>query len=336
MLSRVADSLYWMNRYIERAENIARFIHVNLHLQLDMPSGVGDQWYPLIRTTGDEKLFAERGGAATHDNVIHFLTFDRENPNSVVSCLRGARENARSIRETISSEMWQELNSFYLKINHPEAPAQAAYAPHEFFTSIITNSHLFDGTTNATMSHGEGWHFGRLGRIIERADKTSRILDVKYYILLPQIEYVGMPFDTIQWAALLKSASALEMYRKRYNTITPATVSQFLIQDAQFPRAILYCLNTAANSLQAILTENGLPPCPAIEQLSALRRSIVNATIKDVMNGGLHEYLDDLQTRLNAVDDAIYQTFLSVRNPTEEALPAGPASAGAMAQSQHQ
>ncbi len=324
MLSRVADSLYWMNRYIERAENIARFIHVNLHLQLDLPNGGGNQWHPLIRTTGDEKLFAERCGTATQDNVIHFLTFDQENPNSVVSCLRSARENARSIRETISSEMWQQLNSFYLKVHRPSAAADAGDAPHEFFTSIINNTHLFDGKTHATMSHNEGWHFGRLGKMMERADKTSRILDVKYYILLPQIEYVGMPFDTIQWAALLKSASALEMYRQRYNNITPSTVSQFLLQDAQFPRSILYCLNTASNSLQAITTENGLPSCPAQYQIAALSRSIADANIKDVIHGGLHEYLDDLQTRVNAIDDAIYQTFLSVRNPTEETIPPTP------------
>jgi uncharacterized alpha-E superfamily protein len=324
VLSRVADSLYWMNRYIERAENIARFIHVNLHLQLDLPNDSGNQWFPLVRTTGDEEIFEERFGTATQDKVIQFLTFDRENPNSVLSCLRAARENARSIRETISSEMWQQLNSFYLDIHHSDASALASDAPHEFFTSIITNSHLFVGTTDATMSHNEGWHFGRLGRMIERADKTSRILDVKYYILLPQIEYVGMAYDTIQWAALLKSASALEMYRKEYNTITPYTVSEFLLQNRKFPRSVIYCLRTAEDSLQFITSENDLPTCDAQYRLENLADRIAARPIKEIIRQGLHEYLDDFQTELNAVDDAMYQAFLSVRNPTEESIPAPP------------
>jgi len=322
MLSRVADSLYWMNRYIERAENIARFIHVNLHLQLDLPNGAGSgQWDSLVRTTGDEKLFARRYGTATQAHVIEFLTFDRDNPNSVISCLRSARENARSIRETISSEMWQRLNSFYLQVNAASAVEAAADAPHDFFTLIITNSHLFDGTTHATMSHNEGWHFGRLAKMLERADKTSRILDVKYYILLPRLDYVGTPYDSIQWAALLKSASALEMFRKSYSSITPTNVPQFLIQNAQFPRAIQYCLNIAYNSLGAILLENGLEPCPAQEQIGALRRRVSSADIKEIIGGGLHEYLDDLQTRLNEIGDSIYQNFLCIRKPTEDSLP---------------
>src|SRR4051812_17667711 len=227
MLSRVAQTIYWMNRYVERAENVARFVHVNLHLELDLPmieegQPSASQWQPLIWTTGDEKSFTERYKDYTRENVIFFLTFDAENPNSILSCVRTARENARSIREVISSEMWFTLNRFYLMLRDPSAVIRAAEDPHAFYTDVKTFCAMFLGETLTSMSHDEGWHFGRLGRLIERGDKTSRLLDVKYYILLPRLEDVGNPIDTIQWAALLKSASALEMYRKVFSTITPS------------------------------------------------------------------------------------------------------------------
>src|SRR4051812_6316553 len=212
MLSRVAESIYWMHRYMERAENIARVVHVNLNLELDLPPGddtiSASQWHPLIWTTGDDKLFAKHHQNATRESVIFFLTFDPDNPNSILSCVTSARENARSIREVISSEMWFTLNRFYLKLRDPASVSRAADDPHTFYTDVKTACGLFLGETLTTMSYDEGYHFGRMGRLLERADKTSRILDVKYYILLPRLEDVGMPIDTIQWAALLKSASA--------------------------------------------------------------------------------------------------------------------------------
>src|SRR5262249_30588231 len=168
MLSRVADSIYWMHRYIERAENVARFIDVNLRLLLDLPPGTTEQWQPLVDTTGDHALFRERYGQATQEHVIRFLTFDTSNPNSIYSCLRMARENARSVREVISSEMWEQLNRFYLMVRNAAATAGGKQTPHELFTEVKMASHLFVGITDATMSHGEGWHFGRLGRLIER------------------------------------------------------------------------------------------------------------------------------------------------------------------------
>jgi len=165
MLSRVADSLYWMSRYIERAENVARFIDVNLNLMLDLPAGATEQWAPLVITTGDDALFAEQYGKATRENVIQFLTFARENPNSIISCLRAARENARSVREIISSEMWEQVNTFYLMVTDLSAAVRVKEAPYEFFREIKMASHLFEGLANATMSHGEGWHFCRLGQM---------------------------------------------------------------------------------------------------------------------------------------------------------------------------
>ncbi|NOT57649.1 MAG: alpha-E domain-containing protein, partial [Deltaproteobacteria bacterium] len=183
MLSRVADSLYWLSRYIERAENVARFIDVNLQLMLDLPAGASEQWKPLVITTGDDDLFAEHHTEATRENVVQFLTFDKENPNSIVSCLRAARENARSVREIISSEMWEQVNIFYLMVHDATAIPRVREAPYEFFREIRMASHLFEGLTNATMSHDEGWHFCRMGQLLERADKTSRMVDVKYFLL---------------------------------------------------------------------------------------------------------------------------------------------------------
>src|SRR6266851_9150654 len=216
MLSRVADSIYWMSRYVERAENVARFIQVNLQLMLDAPAGEGQQWEPLVNTTGDLEAFTKRYGQATQQNVIHFLTFDVENSNSIISCVRGARENARTIREIISSDMWLQLNKFYLMVTAAAEYSSAQANPHEFFTEVKNASHLFNGVTTATMTQGEPWHFFRMGRMLERADKTSRILDVKYFLLLRSAQDVGTAFDDLQWAAVLRSASAFEMYRKRH------------------------------------------------------------------------------------------------------------------------
>src|SRR5258706_5034499 len=168
MLARVADSIYWMSRYVERAENVARFIEVNLNLMLDLPVGSAQQWQPLVATTGDAAAFAKRYGTATQRNVIQFLTFDQENVNSIRSCLRTARENARSVREVISSEMWEQVNEFYLMITSDAARSGSLADPHELFAAVKTSSQLFAAVADATMSHNDGWHFCRLGRELER------------------------------------------------------------------------------------------------------------------------------------------------------------------------
>jgi len=318
MLSRVADSIFWMSRYIERAENVARFVEVNLQLMLDMPiDGVG-QWAPLVTTSGDEKLFAELYGKATGENVVEFLTFDKRYPNSIISCLAAARENARCIREVISSDMWEQLNTFYLSVRDAAARRRAANSPHDFYASIRMASHLFTGVTDATMAHNEAWNFARMARLLERADKTSRILDVKYFILLPRADDIGTPLDNLHWAALLKSASALEMYRKRFPTIAPATVADFLILDREFPRAIRYSVAKAEESMRAI---TGSPPGTffnhADQYLGRLRSALDYARIDEIIEQGLHEYLDNLQTNLNQIGAAISHTFFGISPPDD-------------------
>jgi uncharacterized alpha-E superfamily protein len=314
MLSRVANSIYWLNRYIERAENIARFSDVNFNMSLDMPIGMVQQWEPLIMTSGDRDLFFERYGEVTPENVIRFLTFDEEYPNSILSCLNSARENARSVREIISSEIWEQVNSFYHFVQDAAKSTQVINWP-SFFQRVKQESHLYVGIANVTMTHNEGWHFGQMGRFLERADKTTRILDVKYFILLPSARDIGSTLDELQWAALLRSASAYEMYRKQdLQRINPTAVAKFLLLDPAFPRSIRFCIHQAERSLQRITgTPKGTWCNPAERYLGKLRSDLDYLMIDEVIESGLHEFLDGLQSRISAVDDCIFDMFFELK-----------------------
>jgi len=320
MLSRVANAIYWMSRYIERAENVARFISVNLNLLLDMPSEKGKHWEPLVMTTGDQEQFEKNYPGYTQEAVVRFLTFDRDYPNSILTCLAAARENGRSIREIISSEMWEHLNNFYLELADPASPAFAMEDPHRFFKIIQMRSHLFTGLLDSTMSHGEAWNFARIGMMLERADKTSRILDVKYFMLLPQADLVNTPVDNIQWMAVLKSASAFEMFRKANHRITPRNVADFLIFDSEFPRSIRHCISSAQVCLHRIGgSAAGSAQNSAEKELGRLKADLEYADIDEVIQHGMHEYMDDLQNRLNRIDEAIGATFFYLRPAIEAA-----------------
>lgn len=316
MLSRVADSIYWMSRYVERAENVARFVDVNLKLALDSPDPAAQQWEPLVKISGDQEAFAKRYGDATSESVLNFLTFDSENPNSILSCLRAARWNARSVREVISQEMWLELNKFYLFVNAAATDPARFSSLDEFFSEVKMRSHLFEGTTEATMTHGEPWHFCRLGRQLERADKTSRIVDVKYFILLRSVEDVGTAFDDLQWAAVLRSTSAFQMYRRDRGRITPNGVVDYLLLDRLFPRAVHASLICANESLHTI---TGTPPgrfnnAPE-KMLGHLCSELSFASVDEIIAGGLHEYLDELQTQMNKIAAGIHETFFAFKTP---------------------
>jgi uncharacterized alpha-E superfamily protein len=316
MLSRVADSVFWMARYVERAENVARFIDVNHNLTLDLGEELGDQWAPLVYTTGDHEEFFKRYANATRENVLHFLTFDAENGNSILSCLTRARENARTAREIISNDMWEELNRFYLLVR--EAAREKRSTDYDFFAEIKRASHLLIGTTDCTMSHGEAWNFARVGRLLERADKTSRIVDVKYFILLPQVNDVGTMLDVVQWSAMLRSASALEMYRRIHGRIAPTRVIDFLILDRTFPRSIRYCVGGAEDSLHAITgTPEGMFGNRAEQELGRLRSELDFTGIDDIIGSGLHEFIDDVQNRVNRIGEEMFQAF-GVADPAAE------------------
>lgn len=316
MLSRVADSIYWMARYVERAENLARFIDVTLNLILDQPGENAPQWEPLIFASGDQKFFQEHYREATAENVIRFLTFDRKYPNSIASALAAARENARCVRETISSETWEQLNEFYHFVRQATRSNEPLETPSEFFRTIKQHSHLFNGIMDATMSHGTGWHFANIGRLLERADKTSRILDVKYFTLLRNVQDVGTPVDDLQWSSVLRSVSGFEMFRKQFHGITVHRVVDFLILDREFPRAIKFCVAKVNESLHEI---SGAPMHKlrnrAEELVDQLQSELVFAKSEEIVQNGLHEFVDSLQNRLNVVGGTIRDTFFSPVEP---------------------
>lgn len=311
MLSRVANSIYWKSRYLERADNVARFIDVNARLILDVGRDRDTaQWEPLVRASGDEKDFKRRYDQPSEKNVIRFLTFDSENPNSILSCVQRARENARTVREIISSEVWETINALYHLVEQHSRKRRIDNL-QDFFRQVHSANHLLTGLFENTISHGEGWHFARVGRLLERADKTGRMLDVKYFLLLPSADYLDSPYDTVEWGAVLKSVSAFEMYRKQFHRANYRDVTRFLVFDAEFPRAIRYCIHTAAHSL-ARVTDMLNVTVRASEEMAKLQALLDDANIDQILKNGLHEFVDIFQLNLNVVDQVLYQSFFSL------------------------
>jgi uncharacterized alpha-E superfamily protein len=335
MLSRVADALYWTSRYVERAENVARFIDVSLNLMLESSAHGERDWASLVLTTGDQDIFDKKYGHATPANVTHFLTFDEDYASSILSSVSRARENARSVRDIISREMWQELNEFYLMVQQMARPGAQPEDLIDFCARVKRAGIYFEGVTNATLSRGEAFHFAHLGRMLERADKTSRILDVKYFLLAPAPAFapsqaplqsqsqsqssshqtqtqngVGSNIDQLGWTTLLNSASALQMYRQVRHVTTPASVSEFLLLDRNFPRSILRCVRRAQESLHSISgTQLGSFESEAERLLGRLRSELDYAKIEEIMDQGLHQYVDGLQGQLNDVGAAVHDQF---------------------------
>lgn len=316
MLSRVADSIYWMGRYIERAENIARLVEVNLQLLLDFQDvddeKLAEHWDPLIRSTGDEERFYKYYEKADSESVLEFLTFDRENPNSIISCINGARENARMVRDQITQEMWETLNKLYLFLKSDHARVMYDAAVHDLYQQIKEYSHLFQGLAQATVERDEGYDFMLVGILLERADKTTRILDIKYHMLLPSLSDVGGAVDVAQWIAILKSASAYEAYHQRYVAdVNPAKIAEFLIFSETFPRSIRFCVNTLNDRLHRI---SGCPMAnysnEAERLCGRLLSELIYGSTEEVFAEGLHEYLDRIQERLNEIGASTYKAYM--------------------------
>jgi uncharacterized alpha-E superfamily protein len=319
MLCRVADSLFWMGRYIERAENQARFIDVTLNIALGYRGSEENLWSSLIHAGGDVEVFQKHYPVPSRENVLRYLLFDRNNMNSVVNCLAFARENARSIRENLTTPLWEAINRFYLKVRASAADAKRVLnQPHPFLEQIKRLAYQVSGVAAATWSHGEAWNFSSLGTLLERADKTSRILDVKYFVLLPTPAHVGTDVDVVQWAALLESTSALQTYRRTHGRILPVNVVEFLILNPWFPRSLRCCVREADLCLRAI---SGTPPFvqsnPAEEILSDVNNLLIRSTAKEIIGGGLHQFVDDFQSRLNDIGIAIGDTFFQVKLPSQ-------------------
>lgn len=337
MLSRVAESIYWMCRNIERAENIARFIEVTHDFVLDTPEETEEQWLPLVYVTGQQESFFEQYETADSRTVTEFLVLSDEYPNSMARLIRSARENARSVRETIASEVWEQLNEFYQWFWRETQSGAIWRSPSDFLRQAMRECTLFNGFFDATMTRDLGWHFGNLGRQIERADQISRLLDVKYFTLLPNASDVNTPVDYLQWASLLRSVSGLEMYRKRHREVTVERVVSFLVLNRAFPRAILHCLTKADRSLHAITgCPSGEFSNRAEQILGRLVTDLAYTEAPSIIQQGLHEFADDLQTRLNEVGDGVFDAFFALRpvetdpeepeEEDEEPLPAGSSS----------
>lgn len=318
MLSRVADSIYWLGRYVERAENYARFIDVNFNLMLDLPPGLKEQWEPLIAATGDLDVYKSKFSNFDRIQTIFFLAFDQENPNSIFSSITKARENARTVREKITKENWEKLNEVYLFVK--EGARNEVWKqedPRIFLTEVKYKIQLLYGIADNSVARTEGWYFMRLGQFLERADKTSRILDVKYHILLPSPKEVGTTLDILQWMALLKSVSGFNIYRQIYGNIESAKIVEFLVLNKYFPRSIYFCLTEAEDCLLKI-SESPTKGYrnKAEKHLGALSAHLEFSDVNDVINLGLHEFLDDIQLKLNHISNAIHNNFFKIGDST--------------------
>ena len=317
MLSRVANSLYWMSRYIERAENIARIVDVNLQLLLDLRNlneeRLAKHWLPIVMTTGDEKQFFSLHKRASAQNVTEFLVFQMDNPNSIVSSICLARENARMARDQISIELWEELNRLYLFVRSPAARQVWKESPSEFFQQIKASSLHLIGLSFATLIHNEGWRFAQAGKFIERADKTSRILDLRYETLPEK----GLPesvseTDALEWSAILRSCSAWDAYKSLHGAeVNPRLVAEFLLLNEDFPRSVLFCVDELNNALRKI---SGVPDgkfCNDAEKLAGrLAAELRFSTVEEIFEAGLHDYLDGLQAKLNDIGVALFNAYI--------------------------
>lgn len=324
MLSRVANLIYWTARQLERAENTARIVDVNAQLVLDLQSRLAaddpKSWEPLVYVSGDEEKFFELyGEKVTERGVVEFMLFDRRNPSSVLSCISHARENARCVRDLLAAEVWETLNTFYLKLKDDDFTRYAQLGSSEYLNRVKAQIQLFYGVYESMMPRSHEWWFFQLGRHLERADNTSRILDVKYYMLLPDVAAVGTALDMIQWGSVLRSCSAFEAFRRsRRGLLSLERVVDYLVRDATFPRSILHSVIQTEHALNQIVDGAHHLIGNRASQLAAhLRVDLENTDTHAVIAEGLHEFLDTTQVRLNDVHLAIQETFIDY--PTAQA-----------------
>jgi len=308
MLSRIADSLYWMSRYLERADSTARLVEINvLHLLEGEASAAGEmaEWRPLLAICGHEEGFAKLsdGREPTGPPVIDFLTRERRSGGSIRTSLRLARENARVVRDRISKDMWETVNELWLRSEERlERPAAADY-----YRMIRSEVARFHGLTVSTMVRGEAFGFYLLGFFFERADMTSRILDVKYHLLLPDLKLVGSPLDYYQWAALLKSMSGFEAYRRKYHTLRPIDVAEFVILDPDFPRSLRFAVDRMRQATESIGTSG--VNSTALTAIGDLSKWLDEIHVDKLFEQGLHESLNGILERLSKLHGALQEEY---------------------------
>jgi uncharacterized alpha-E superfamily protein len=319
MLSRTAESLFWIGRYLERVQDLARALDVAYHARLERAGARRDgqhEWEPLLRIGGELQRFSDSGATADARSVARFMIFDSDNPNSLLVCLRHARDNANGMRDRITSEMWEVLNAFYLWLSersllHEVRPGNL----HALCAEIKDRCFLFQGTAQGTMVHDEGWQFLRVGSFLERAAITARTIDVQYPLLLADAPQAGTPFQ--QWMSLLRSVSAYEAYCKAFHLgIRPEWVLEFLIYDRGFPRSIRYAVASAESSLKRISDSSpGRYANDAERVLGWLQASVAFGDRGELADQRLHPFLLNIQERCAEVSTELGNAYFAYAVP---------------------
>lgn len=313
MLSRDADSLYWLSRYVERAENTARILDVAYRMA-SMPISYNDvetnEWESALVTACGIDQFRAIHGEVTPERVIEFLAFSEDNPSSIQSCFNTARQNARSVRSALTSEMWEAINSAWLDLRRYRSKKIHVEELPRFLNLVKEASLRYDGSAMRTMLRNDAYWFSRLGLYIERADNTARVLDVKYHVLLPQDAEVGGGIDYYQWAAILRSVSALVSYQWVYHqNLRPWLVADLLILREEMPRSLAACYGALSRHLDDIAHRYGLSG-NAQRQARSTHARLVNRSIDDIFQHGLHEFLQEFIVENNRLSFAITQQYL--------------------------
>ncbi|MDW5444455.1 alpha-E domain-containing protein [Polaromonas sp. SM01] len=314
MLSRTADHLFWMSRYTERAENTARMLDVNYQTSLLPQSAAVAQvgWQGLLSISELSDAYEKKYGAINARDVMDFMVHDEKNSSSIVSCLKNARENARSVRGTLTTEVWETQNQTYLEVLRMLREGEFERDPGQFFEWVKFRSHLSRGVTVGTMLQDEALHFMRLGTFLERADNTARLVDVKFHAL--QSDFYGtasvkdQEYDFYHWSAILRSVSAFEIYRRVYrNVIKPERVAELLILRADMPRSLAASLQEVVSNLQRVTDDQ---TCETVRRAGKLSADLQYARIDEILATGLHAYLTQFLDRVNALGAAISRDFL--------------------------
>lgn len=307
MLSRVAENLYWMARYIERAEDTARLLSVNSHLMLDLPGRLPLGWAPLIEMTGSLEAFKSRHDTFDERNVVHFLCADAGNDISIISALAGARENLRTTRDVVPREIWEEVNQLYLSVADHAENGVSPRRRDSFLKSVIRGCQALTGLIEGTLSYGPARTFIELGRQLERVDMTTRIVDVRSASLLPQNPEELLPFENLQWMSVLKSLTAYQMYRQQVRLrVRGPDVLRFLLQDPNLPRSIACSLEILGQQL-TLLPRQDRPSAT----VSLVRADVVDADIQALAHSPskLHAFIDELQIGFAAIHDTLSATY---------------------------
>lgn len=314
MLSRVADALFWMSRYLERAEHVSRLLDVCFHQELDLhgvASGPHELHWTALVAIVQPGLTVTSNGEPAQAALTRALTFDTSNPDSVMSCVARARYNARSVRGALNSEMWKELNKLYWQLSDDDFCMHARESPHDFHQALECGSHLVQGACDATLTHDEGWQFIQLGKYLERADKTLRILDVQYHLLQGMVDPADLPLSNLQWAAVLRSCSAYEAYQSLYvGRVEPEHVLEFLLLHPTFPRSVRFSLEAAAKALAAIEPAAAdRPLSPADRILGRMLGDLKYLDVQQILHADLHAFLRDLLERCTAASRAVQDQY---------------------------